>query len=99
MTEVGARRCFARQSIGCVSDAFDYNRATDQIVRPDGNCSLAKLRLDNGDRYWPVRDCTTWPRQGSGPRDKEEGRRAPGAFGWRTRGPPAIRLSGLRRKT
>jgi Transposase DDE domain len=47
-----------------VSDRFDYDGGTDQIVCPEGKRSIGKVRVDHGDLYYfSRRDCHVCPRR------------------------------------
>lgn len=58
------RPCFSGLTAERVSDRFDYDGGTDQIVCPEGKRSIGKVRVDNGDLYYFSRsDCHVCPRR------------------------------------
>ena len=58
------RPCFSGLRAERVSDRFDYDGGTDQIVCPEGKRSIGKVRVDNGDLYYFSRsDCHVCPRR------------------------------------
>lgn len=60
--QAGGTLCFSGLKAERVSDAFDYDRVTDQIVCPQGHRSIGKVRVDQGDLYsFSVKDCGVCP--------------------------------------
>ena len=59
-----ARPCFGGLRAERVSDAFPYDPATDQVVCAEGQRSIGKVRVGNGDLYYfSMAACTACPRQ------------------------------------
>lgn len=60
----GARPCFSGLKAERVSDAFTYEAATDQMVCPEGQHSIGKVRVDQGDLYYfSMPRCQACPRK------------------------------------
>ena len=58
------RPCFSGLRAERVSDRFDYDGGTDQMVCPEGKRSVGKVRVDHGDLYYFSRsDCHVCPRR------------------------------------
>ena len=58
------RPCFSGLRAERVSDRFDYDGGTDQIVCPEAKRSIGKVRVGNGDLYYFSRsDCHVCPRK------------------------------------
>jgi IS5 family transposase len=64
--QAGGRPCFSGLQAERVSDGFDYDAGADQLVCPEGQRSIGKVRVDNGDLYYfSRRDCNGCPRKGA----------------------------------
>jgi IS5 family transposase len=62
--QAGARPCFSGLHAERVSDAFEYDAAADQMVCPEGQRSIGKVRVKQGDlHYFSTRDCNVCPRK------------------------------------
>jgi transposase len=62
--KAGGRACFAGLGAQRVSDAFDYDSQTDQVVCAEGRRSIGKVRVDQGDLYYFLMgECASCPRR------------------------------------
>lgn len=62
--EAGGTPCFSGLKTERVSDAFEYDPTTDQMVCAQGQRSIGKVRVDQGDLYYfSVQDCGVCPRR------------------------------------
>jgi IS5 family transposase len=75
----GGRPCFSGLQAERVSDAFDYDPSTDQVVCAQGKRSIGKVRIGNGDLYYfSLTDCGVCPlREGCLTRGEREGTALP----------------------
>jgi IS5 family transposase len=62
--QAGYRPCFSGLEAERVSDAFEYEAATDQMICPEGKRSIGKVRVGQGDLYYfSMSDCDRCPRR------------------------------------
>lgn len=62
--DAGGRPCFAGLKAERLSDKFEYDALTDQIICPEGQRSIGKSRLGRGDLYYfSTTACAACPRR------------------------------------